>query len=183
VILEVRVRGDFDRPRKTLARFARRPDLWRHLRVDVEEWIRALHELAPLAKRPPTVAAARDLLERAKSVNQYPADQRALVHYVVASSLLQRFVATDPPPADADVAEAYYLLGLADTHIGDTYWVSETETYLEAAIRLAPKSPFAEEAYLLLEEQTVVAYTGTAGASVPESVAKHLAELRAMIDR
>ena len=180
--LEVRVQGDFDRPAKTLTRFAKRPDLWRHLRVDVEQWIRALRELAPLGTGEPELATARDLIERARGIAKVPADYGPLVHYLVASSVLQRFLATPTPPSDRDAAEAYYLLGLAETHIGDTYWVSQADVYLESAIRLAPKEPFAEDAYLVLEEETVAMYTGSQGEQLPESVAKHLETLRALVD-
>ena len=96
--------------------------------------------------------------------------------------MLQRFLATTPPPSDRDAAEAYYLLGLAETHIGDTYWVSQADIYLESAIRLAPKEPFAEDAYLVLEEETVASYTGSQGEQLPASVAKHLETLRALVD-
>jgi len=180
--LEVRVKGDFERPAKTLARFAKRPDLWRHLRVDVEEWMRALRELAPLGSGTPDLATARDLIERARGIAKVPADYGPLVHYLVASSVLQRFLAGPTPPSDRDAAEAYYLLGLAETHIGDTYWVSQADIYLESSIRLAPKEPFAEDAYLVLEEETVASYTGSQGEQLPASVAKHLETLRALVD-
>jgi hypothetical protein len=181
LIVQVRVRGDFERPRKTLERFARRPDLWRHLRVDVERWARSLRELAPIAKQPPTLAAAQDVIARARAVDQYPADHRGLVHWLVASSILERLLDAGPP-SDRDAAEAYYLLGLAETHVGETTWVSRPLLYLEAAIRLAPKEPFAQEAYLLLEEETVLDYTGSQGVALPESVEAHLAELRDLVD-
>ena len=182
LIIEVRVKGDFERPAKTLARFAKRPDLWRHLRVDVEAWIRALHELRPLGSSAPDLATARDLIARARGIAKVPADYGPLLHYLVASSVLQRFLATTPPPSDRDAAEAYYLLGLAEMHVGDTYWVSQADVYLETAIRLAPKQPSALEAYLVLEEETVASYTGSQGEQLPASVAKHLETLRALVD-
>ncbi|MBS1106562.1 MAG: hypothetical protein H6Q91_2064 [Deltaproteobacteria bacterium] len=180
--IEVRVKGDFERPAKTLARFAKRPDLWRHLRVDVETWIRALRELRPFGSSAPELATARDLIARARSIAVVPADYGPLIHYLVASSVLQRFLATTPPPSNRDAAEAYYLLGLAETHLGDTYWVSQADMYLETAIRLAPREPSALEAYLVLEEETVASYTGTQGEQLPASVAQHLEELRALVD-
>jgi hypothetical protein len=182
LIIEVRVKGDFERPAKTLARFAKRPDLWRHLRVDVEAWIRALRELRPFGSSAPDLATARGLIARARGIAKVPADYGPLIHYLVASSVLQRFLAMTPPPSDRDAAEAYYLLGLAEMHVGDTYWVSQADVYLETAIRLAPKEPSALEAYLVLEEETVASYTGSAGEQLPASVAQHLEELRALVD-
>jgi len=182
LIVEVRVRGDFARARRTLERFAKRPDLWRHLKADVAQWIRALRELEPLGSMEPELATARDLIDRARTLQIYPADRRGLIHYLVASSILQRVLGAGPP-TDREAGEAYYLLGLCETHVGESYWVSQADLYLETAIRLAPKEPFAEEAYVLLEEETVVAYTGNSGTELPESVAQHLEELRRLIDR
>lgn len=181
LIVEVRVRGEFDRARRTLERFAKRPDLWRHLRSDVAQWIAALRELAPLGDQPPDVATARALIEKARAIDLYPADRRGLIHYLVASSILQR-VLGDETVGDREAGEAYYLLGLCETHVGDDYWVSQADLYLETAIRMAPKEPFAEEAYLVLEEETVNAYTGSAGTELPKPVADHLEELRRLID-
>jgi tetratricopeptide (TPR) repeat protein len=180
--LMVRVEDDYGRARKTLDRFAKRPDLWRHLRSDVEQWSRALQELAPYRDRTPDLASARALIDRARELETVPADRAGWVHYLAASSLLQRFLAL-PPPTTRDAAEAYYLLGLCETHVGDRQWVSQAGLYLESAIRLAPKEPFAAEAYLLLEEDTLVGYTGSGGPNLPDSVAKHLEELRALVDR
>ncbi len=182
LIVEVRVKGEFERAAKTLARFAKRPDLWRHLRADVEGWIRALRELRPLASSAADLATARDVIARARSLARVPADTGPLIHYLVASSVLQRFLATTPPPTNRDAAEAYYLLGLAETHVSDTYWVSQADMYLETAIRLAPREPSALEAYLVLEEETVASYTGSQGEQLPASVAQHLEELRALVD-
>lgn len=182
LIVEVRVAGDFARARHTLERFAARPDLWRHLRSDVAQWIRALRELAPLGELPPDLASARQLIERARGLVTYPADRRTLIHYLVASSILQRLLDAGPV-SDRDAGEVYYLLGLCETHIGPSYWISQADLYLETAIRLAPKEPFAEEAYVVLEEETLVAYTGNSGQDLPEAVAKHLDELRRLIDR
>jgi len=182
LIVEVRVKGEFERPAKTLARFARRPDLWRHLRADLEGWIRALRELRPLASSAPDLTTARELIARARRIAKVPADTGPLIHYLVASSVLQRFLATTPPPTNRDAAEAYYLLGLAETHVSDTYWVSQADMYLETAIRLAPREPSALEAYLVLEEETVASYTGSQGEQLPASVAQHLEELRALVD-
>jgi len=181
LIVAVRVKGDYARPVPVLERFAKRPDLWRSLRLDVEEWVRALKELAPLAEAPPELATARELVEEAQRLVPYPADRRGLVQNIVASSVLHRYLDAKPP-AKRDEAEAYYLLGVAEAQIGEPYWVPQADFYLETAIRLAPREPFAEPAYALLEEQTLLIYTGSSGVHAPESVTKHLQELRALVD-
>ena len=57
------------------------------------------------------------------------------------------------------LAEAYYLLGVAESFISRTLWMSETEFFLETAIRLAPKSVSARQAYAFLEEYVLIRYT------------------------
>ena len=181
LIIAVRVKGDYERPVPVLERFAKRPDLWRNLRLDVDEWVSALRELRPLADAPPDLATARKLVEQAQHLVPYPADRRGLVHNVVASSVLHRLLESKPA-SKRDQAEAYYLLGVAEAQIGEMYWVPQAEYYLETAIRMAPGEPFAEPAFALLEEQTLLAYTGSSGVHAPPAISKHLAELRALVD-
>jgi hypothetical protein len=170
LIVEVRVKGEFERAAKTLARFAKRPDLWRHLRSDVDEWIHALRELRPLASSAPDLAKARELIERARSIAKVPADSGPLVHYLVASSVLQRFLATTPPPTNRDAAGAYcsgspgtrrrHLLGFAGRHAGDR----------------DPAAGAVGAGGLVLEEETVAIH-GSTGRTAP-SVAGHLRAAR-----
>jgi len=66
--------------------------------------------------------------------------------------------------------EAYYLLGVVEWGVGRSFWASETELFLEAAIRMGPKQPYARAAFDLLEEFLVSGYTGSAGTNVPADV-------------
>jgi hypothetical protein len=77
-----------------------------------------------------------------------------------------------------ELAEAYYLLGLAESHLARDTWASETPSYLEAAIRLAPQGRYAARAYALLEEEIVLGYTGSGGTRIPDDVEARLRELR-----
>jgi hypothetical protein len=104
--------------------------------------------------------------------------ERALtVRYQAASGALQRFVAS-APRSDPRIAEAYYWVGVIESRVGRSYWLSETESYLEAAIRLAPGQPVAKKAYALLEDFVVGGYTGSSGENVPADVQTWLAELK-----
>jgi len=104
------------------------------------------------------------------------------VPFIAASGVLHRYVSgqTEPSPA---VGEAYYLLGVIEADVGRSFWTSETEHYLETAIRIGPDEPYAEDAFTLLEEFVVAGHSGSGGSHVPPSVARHLAELRELIDR
>src|SRR5262249_56679330 len=105
-------------------------------------------------------------------------DERdALVEYLDASALLHRFVADGRPP-HTDQAEAYYWLGLIETRIGRSFWLSQAEAYLETAIRLAPGTPVAARSYALLEDFLTNGYSGSGGQHLPPDVRDKLALLK-----
>ena len=182
LIVCIRVKGDFERPVPTLERFAARPDLWTRLRMEVGGWIAALPELRKRARGKPDLATARALVEEAQQMSLYPDDRTPLVHLIVASSLLERYIDEHRSPG-RDLAEAYYLLGVTEARIGRNYWVTPAPYLLEQAIRLAPKEPFATDAYALLERETLMSYEGSDWEDLPEEDAQRLRELRRLIEQ
>jgi tetratricopeptide (TPR) repeat protein len=181
LIVSVRVKGDYARPIPTLEKVAARPDLWRRLRDDVQQWIRSLRELEPKRGAKPELAIARQRIDRARSLVPYPADHAGLVEYVDASGILHRFLEAKPA-SKQEAAEAWYLLGVTESETARGFWVSQADLYLETAIRTDPKSPSAEPAYALLEEGIVLDYSGSAGVNVPHAERDRLAELRRLIE-
>src|SRR5262245_56127984 len=117
------------------------------------------------------------LIEAGQRRNRFPADQLGLVHFVVASGLLHRYVDAQAPTTQARI-EAYYLLGMTESYISRTSWVAETPFFLETAIRLEPQSPMADKAYDFLNAYIVTGYTGSAGTHVPQEVQAYLDSLR-----
>ena len=103
-----------------------------------------------------------------------------MVYFALASGLLHRFVneTSNPKPA---LAEAYYLLGVAESYMPRTSWISETDFYLETAVRLAPAAPFGRQAFLFLEEYLIMGYTGSSGLHLPSEIQQRLDELRGLI--
>ena len=99
------------------------------------------------------------------------------MHFVVASSLLHRFLNTQPADKGA-LAEAYYLLGITEASISRTAGLSETPFFLETAIRLDPTSAVAAKAYDVLNIYILTEYTGSLGTRMPPDVQEHLEELR-----
>jgi len=178
----VRVEHDLERPRATLTKFAQRPGVWKQLRGDLDAWIAALARYTPADLENSNLASARTLVEQARAATRYPGDLRALIDYVVASAQLHQYVATHREPGES-LAEAYYLLGTAELAIGRDFWISKTSVFLETAIRVAPPSPWADQAYALLEQETLAGYTGSGGLRLPEDERQHLEELQALIER
>jgi tetratricopeptide (TPR) repeat protein len=181
LVVCLRVKEDFDRPLPVLRRFAKRPDLWRYLRADVERWIEALTTLRNRGRGEAGLESARELIDEAKRGILFPADRHALVHYIVASSVLHRYVESHSN-GRRSLSEAYCLLGLTETRIGRDYWFSQADFFLETSVRLAPDTEPARLAYALLEEETILSYTGSSGTHLPVEVEQRLAELRRLID-
>jgi tetratricopeptide (TPR) repeat protein len=180
--IAIRVESDLPRARRALEKLAARADVPRYLERHLASWI---EELGKLEQSPPTGGSkldqARTLVERAHRLSDFPAGRERLVYDLLASSLLLQYIdETKKPPSS--LAEAFYLLGLVEARSVDAYWVPQTEFHLEAAIRLDPKGPFADDAYALLEEYTVLGYGGSSGIHLPADVWTKLGELRAMIE-
>lgn len=178
----IRVKKDFSRAIQTLDKFAQRPDLWKVLRADVDNWGGALREIRGTPRPEDHLDAARELVEKAHPSNYFPGTRGALIYFITASSHLHQYL--DANPADKNrVSEAYYLLGITEFRIARDYWLSLADFYLETAIRTAPESASAHAAYDLLEEETILGYTGSSGTHMPDDVAAHLKELRALVAR
>lgn len=175
----LRVRGDFPRAIMTLEQFVGRTDVTPDLRERLLSWVEALKELQLEGTTGEALARARALIEAGQRRNRFHADQLGLVHFVVASSLLHRYVDAQAPNTPA-LAEAYYLLGVAESSISRTAWIVETPFFLEMAIRLDPKSPVAAKAYDLLNAYILATYTSSAGTRLPHEVQESLEHLRQM---
>jgi hypothetical protein len=179
--VSIRVKNDLARPVPVLEKLAERPDLWRNLRTDVERWIQTLKSYASEPDRKPTLESARAPLDDAAAIIRFPTDRLVLVHYLVASSRFHRYLEDHPDEGDRDVAEAYYWLGLIESRVGGNYWVSESDFYLETAIRLAPRDPIATQAFALYEEEAILGWTGSSGNNMPPEVRNRVEELRSLV--
>jgi hypothetical protein len=176
--ITIRVRGKLARAARQLESFRKRPDMPAYLADLLETWTRALTALDVPTPPGQEVERARQVLAEASQLRRFPADRAGLVHDLVASGLLHRAVSAAGPPSAA-TSEAYYLLGVTELRIGTSAWLTEPEAYLEVAIRAAPGSAPARRAYVVLEESTLLGYTGSGGeGELPPEVARWLAELR-----
>jgi hypothetical protein len=174
----IRVRGDFERPARALEAFAKRPDLKEELRRDVRRWIADLRALGARG-RVEGLEAARRLVEEAEAASMTEGTRALLVRYHAASGALHRLVAS-LPEGDPRTGEAYYWLGLIEARVSRSFWISQTEPYLEAAIRLAPADPVAQKAYAELQRFVDSAYGGYGG-HAPREVKAWLEELSKLI--
>lgn len=179
--VSIRVKNDLMRPVPILEKLAARPDLWNNLRTDLERWIETLKTIASEPATEPTLESARAPLDEAAAIIRFPTDRQVLVHYLVASSRFHRYLDSHAHESNRDMAEAYYWLGLIESRVGGNYWVSESDFYLETAIRLAPGGPIAERAFALFEEEAILGWTGSSGNNMPAEVRSRVEELRSLV--
>jgi hypothetical protein len=170
----LRVQGDPDRAISQLRALAAREDLPARLREPIKVWIDSLQSLGNDPEGS-AIVRARGLIDPVIDETRVY-DPSQLVRLIAASGLLQRYVASTTDPA-TQVGEAYYLLGVVESRIGRSFWASQTEFFLEAAIRMGPTQAYAEKAFDLLEEFLVSGYTGSSGTHVPADVTQRLDEL------
>jgi hypothetical protein len=181
LLVAIRVQDDVMRPIIALQKFLQRPDVPPFLRQQLLDWLDAFHGLASTEPDGETLSRARTLIQVGQRRNRFPADRRGLVHFVVASGLLHRYL--DAHQADpTQVAEAYYLLGITESYVSRTLWHAQTEFFLETAIRSAPTSSYAREAFAFLENYLITRYTGSSGLHLPPEVQRHLTELRQVVE-
>src|SRR5262245_42157027 len=177
----IRVQDDPQRALRTLSALAARKDLPPALRENVAAWITSLRALPARPAGGPPLEQARALVEQAQDRSRHPDDRSALVVYLTASGILYRLSAADP--SRPELAEACYLLGVIESRIGRSFWLSQTEFFLEQAIRLAPQKPFASDALELLEEFLVSGAGSAQGHGPSPEQRTRLDELRALVRR
>ena len=179
--IAIRVQADFSRIIKTLETFRQRSDVPRYLDQHLNSWILSLKALQAEGQHDDELTRARTLIQTGQRQNRFLADRQGLVYFMLASSLLHRYVDSGSK-SNLQLAEAYYLLGVAESYVPRSSWISETEIFLEAAVRLAPTSPSGKKAYAFLEEYVMTGYTGSSGLHLPSDIQAHLDELRRLLD-
>jgi hypothetical protein len=176
----VRVTGERARAEQTLRSLARRGDTPEYLNSRLTRWAEAL-EAAPAESGTPLEQASA-LLARADSVADFPAARDGLIHELLASALLQQYVDANAGSErpDETLAEAFYLLGVIEDRTAWSYWIPQTEAYMEAALRAAPQGPRAAQAYERIEETLFTDYGAASTADLPERERARLEELRTL---
>jgi len=175
------VKQDLARPQRLIDAVTLRSDISTATKAQLKRWSATLAELDKRQSlRKTNLGDAREILAHGRDKMEYLRDRDGIIHYLVASAILNRYV-HDHPDRGQDVAEAYYMLGITESLLGHSFWLSRTEFYLESAIRLAPKAPFAPKAFDLLEQSYIASFSGSSGTHVPDDVRDLLAELQQLI--
>lgn len=176
----VRVQRDPERARRLLEAQLERKDLPKIPREDIKHWSDRLASVSQADLKAENLAQARAAAKRADAAGGYPGDPRALVESLVASAQLYPLL-EQPQASPADAAEIYYRLGRAELGITRGAWLPRADLFLETAIRLAPNTPVARDAFELLEEEALAGFTGSGGLRLPSEEETRLAELRHLV--
>lgn len=163
--------------RKDLPEFILR--LTQQWRKDAQYW---MDEKAASKKMTPEelVEKAQKLVERAHTLQAYPADENGDISFLRASNYLHE--ALDESPQNKSRIEALYLLGVAYSALQDpTLWDLD-RLYFESCIREAPHTDYAKKCYQRYSEKVYMGYTGSAGTFIPDDEQRRLEELRKLSD-
>ena len=159
--------NDTKRPVPPLQEFARRADMPEATRANARAWIGSLETLNLGVATGDELAAARRMVAGAREKTTSRSDPSRMVDFIGAITLVHRYLRTGPKE-DVSVAEAYYLLGVAESYVSHSFWISETDYLLEKSIRQAPKSEVAKEALAFLDAFRRSAYDVTPARAVPQ---------------
>jgi hypothetical protein len=110
----------------------------------------------------------------------YPLDRQGVVAFIVASALLDRTVSSNKLSA-VDQSRSFYLLGLTETLLGRTSWLSLADHYFEASIRVSPGSKWSEMSLEALEQHLLYEYSGSSGSQLPDDIRELLDQLKSMV--
>jgi hypothetical protein len=168
--------NDTKRPAETLKRFAQRSDMPVSLKANVRAWIQSLESLKLGAPDGEEIAAARRMVADAQAGTTARSDRSRMVDFAGAITLVHRYL-REGAHGDAEVAEAYYLLGVSESYVSRSDWLSETDYLLEKSIRTAPKSDVAKMALAFLEDYHRSGYVVPAR-EVPAEMQTNIEELR-----
>jgi len=126
------------------------------------------------------VEKANKLIERAETLQSFPADENGDISYLRASNYLHESL--DESPQNKSRIEALYLLGVAYSALQDpTLWDLD-RLYFESCIREAPHTEYAKKCYQRYSEKVYMGYTGSAGTFIPDDEQRRLEELRKLSD-
>ena len=87
-----------------------------------------------------------------------------------------------PDATPEELSEAYYMLGVLEARTTGLYSpLPSMERFWEAAVRAAPHSPYALEAYALIEEYAATTFSGELPFEQTDPTFSRLSELRSLI--
>ena len=181
VSLAVRVKRDPKLTLEILEQVSKQKDLPEFVQDYVTSWKKEVvawkeEKADEEIKGAKAIAKARSLIEKASSIQAFPADENADISLLRATNYLHE--ALDEKPKSEDRAEALYLLGMAYQVLQDPLLWEMDELYYESCIREMPHSDLSKKCFRRYSDRVYFGYSGSGGTFIPEPVLKKLVELR-----
>jgi tetratricopeptide (TPR) repeat protein len=158
--------------RKDLPEFAQRfVSQWKK---DAKAWLDEKEEEKLTGET--LITKAEKLIERAASLQAFPADENGDISFLRATNYLHE--ALDSDPKSPHRGKALYLLGAAYYALQEPALWDLDRLYFEACVRENPKTDISKKCYQRYSDKIYLGYTGSAGTFIPEDEVKKLMELR-----
>lgn len=143
----------------------------------INAWIKDLRHEFQLPSSQESVTNLKKTLMETHKGSLFESPSASFAKWISIASKLHRTLRNEKlsPTEQSDI---YYLLGYIENTLDHSYWLSETKFYLQTAIQVAPHTLSSKKAFLLLEELTVLGYTGSSGTHLPQDEVEWLSELR-----
>lgn len=180
MIVALKVKADTQRVQKTLESLSFDPSIPFSLRSNIGKWISFLKEYQPEASM--NITQIESLINKGRLANSFPLDSAGVVANILGSKHLQTLLANEKLPKE-DQAQAYYLLGISELSINRPIQISRANYFLEKAVRTAPKTQVATNAYSSLESNIYYQNSGSLGVFIPSTEIKKLDELRKLLPK
>ncbi len=186
--VSLRVKKDTARPKATLTKWLKKPKIPAVMRGEIEAWIASLDQIEKekaLTSTDP-FATGKKLISMGQQPPDLSLDRSKLVYFIAGSGRLLESISKEDLKQE-DKAEAYYLLGVCESAMGASYWITLSDSYFEAAIRALPESALAQKAFEALKAELSYEEAPSAGTAVnsetdsvlnPENLSHRLDELR-----
>lgn len=178
----VRVKKDptlaYELMQKTLAQGVRPEylsDLVKSWRDSLAQWRNEMAAKKKPAKLSP-VDQAKQLIQKAQVVQDYPVDNAGDVYYLRATAILHDYLLQSPDGKDA--VRALLLLGTSYEVLNEIGLWDISDRYYEECIRKSPHTEISLVCYKKIEQSTYAGYSGSGGVFIPSSVRQRLAELK-----
>lgn len=184
--ITVRVKRNAEKTDELLNQVLKRKDLPEFIVSMVKAWQKDTKQWIKEQEGPANLSAddlllkARTLVERAASLQSFPADEYGDISYLRATSYLHE--ALDNNPKGSFRPEALYYLGLSYKALQDPLLWDLDKIYFETCILEFPKAPIAKKCYRRYAEVVSQGYTGSGGTFLPEDELEKIIRYRKMTE-
>ncbi len=154
------------------------------LREQARKWRQSIQEWAKEPSRKITTASglhaeAKRLIDRARKLQEYPADRSADVVYLRASAVIHQLLGKDPAKTKLGT-EGLFMAGVAYEALQDLNLWELHDLYYQACIHRSPHTRLARQCFARYQESIYAGFSGSAGLSLPLEVEESLKALDAL---